>query len=202
MGLSAVGVGDGVRSCPGTGVSRAFSHLQAVSPSSGGGAALPLRPPAPSLFCCCAHRGRVTPPSWGQGWLGGTASAAPLPPLGEPGPRRPGSPPWSRAPALSGSQRVCPLGVCVCPHPSQRGHAKDVMSSGRWGGRVVGQPAPAGALRSCPWGRGAAPEGRRVPGCQLLCSWRWLQRGSPDAAPSEPFLAWGLGGTSPCHGVP
>lgn len=82
--LPKLGVRDKVQSCPGNVVSRAFSHLQAVPPSSGELpflCSLPLRP-----FCCCAHGGQVTMPSWG------TASTAPLPTLGELGPPSAGQP--------------------------------------------------------------------------------------------------------------
>lgn len=179
--LPDLGVRDEVQSCPGYVVSRAFSHLQAMPPSSGELPFLcspPLRP-----LCCCAHGGQVTTPSWAQGWLGHCQHCS-SPRFGGAGPPKCRAAPDGPRARLEAGRFVPLAPMCA---QSLFTEAMRRMSLGMLGSR-------------------AAPVRLGVPGCHSVCSWCWLQSSScgvpPHPPPSEPQLAWGTDVSSSHRGVP
>lgn len=161
--LPDLGVRGEVQSCPGYVVSRAFSHLQAMPPSSGELPFLcspPLRP-----LCCCAHGGQVTTPSWAQGWPGHCQHCS-SPRFGGAGPPKCRAAPDGPRARLEAGRFVPLAPMCA---QSLFTEAMRRMSLGMLGSR-------------------AAPVRLGVPGCHSVCSWCWLQSSSCGVPPHPPPL--------------
>lgn len=140
-----------MRSCPGTGVSRAFSHLQAVPPSSGGGCPSSATPGSiPFLLLCPQRAGDAT--QLGTGLAGGHCQRCSSPSFGGAG-----SPKARQPPMVPGS---CPGWEPAGLSPRRLRVPAPFPARPREGCHVLGKAGRQGGRSACPgWGTALLPLG-------------------------------------------